>query len=391
MQRDRSLGDALRAFWVSRLVVLCSGTAAAGLLGVRWENAQRYDAGGLTRGFGSFGDVLAAPFARWDAVWFLRIAQDGYDDTRAAFFPLFPLLANGVGLLFGSALVGGIVVSLTALLVALVLLHRLVALDFGRDVAALTVVLVAAFPGAVWFSAVYSESLFLALSVGAVYAARTDRWALAGIAGALAAATRSAGVVLLVPLVVLWWQHSDRRRADLAWIGAVPLGLAAFCGVLALSGQDASAPFSAQEVWYRAFAGPFMAIPDGVAAGVRAIGDLVTGEPRPTTPFDPAALDAMLLVTLVLVLVALAGAVRRLPPAYWLYALAALALPLSFPVEDQPLMSLPRFAAVLWPLHLWFATWLVRRRPLVRRGAVVASLVLLGVTSALVSTWEWVA
>src|SRR3712207_8406205 len=53
--------------------------------------------------------------------------------------PLFPFMARGVGLLFGSALVGGIVVSLTALLVALVVLHRLVALDFGRDVAALTV------------------------------------------------------------------------------------------------------------------------------------------------------------------------------------------------------------------------------------------------------------
>jgi hypothetical protein len=49
--------------------------------------------------------------------------------------------------------------------------------------------------------------------------------------------------------------------------------------------------------------------------------------------------------------------------AYWAYALAALALPLSYPVEGQPLMSLPRFAAVLWPLHLWLALWLVAGAP----------------------------
>ena len=63
--------------------------------------------------------------------------------------------------------------------------------DFGRDVASLCVLLVAVFPGGLWLSAVYSEALFLLLSVGAIYAARTDRWAWAGIAGALAASTRA--------------------------------------------------------------------------------------------------------------------------------------------------------------------------------------------------------
>ena len=375
---------------LSRVVVLVSGVTAVALAGVRDANAEAYDPGGLTRPFGAIGDALVAPFARWDAVWFLEIAHDGYDDQRAAFFPLFPLLARMAGVLTGSTLVGAIVVSLAALLAALVLLHRLVALDFGPDAATLTVVLVALTPGALWFGAVYSEALFLALSVGAVLAARTDRWALAGLAGGLAAATRSAGLLLLVPLAVLWWRQRAPAR-DLAWLGLVPAGLLAFCLVLAATGEDPLAPFSAQDAWNRSFAGPFLGVADGVAAGVRGIGDLVTGEPRPTDPFDPAALDAMLLVALAAVLVATAGAIRRLPLAYWLYAVAALALPLSFPVDGQPLMSLPRFAAVLWPLHLWAALWLLDRAPAVRQAVLGASVAGLAVASWLVATWQWVA
>ena len=68
-----------------------------------------------------------------------------------------------------------------------------------------TLLLLAVFPTAVFFGAPYSESVFLLLAVGAFYAARTDRWAWAGTCAAAAAATRSAGVLLMLPLVMLWW------------------------------------------------------------------------------------------------------------------------------------------------------------------------------------------
>jgi hypothetical protein len=360
--------------------------------GLRDDNARAFDPAGLTRPFGALGDELVAPGARWDAVWFLRIAADGYgaEPDRAAFFPLYPLLVHAGGVLTGSPLVAGIAISLACFLVALVLLHRLVALDFGPDAAALCVLLVAVFPGAVWFSSVYSESLFLALSVGAVYAARTGNWAWAGAAGALAAATRSAGLVLVVPLAVLWWRGA-RRPGDAAWLALVPAGLVAFCAVLAATGLDALAPFDAQEAWLRTFAGPLGAVPDAVVAGWEGVRDLVRGTPPPPAAFDVRWLNAGLLATLVAVVVALAGALRRLPLAYGLYAAAALALPLSFPVDGQPLMSLPRFAAVLWPLHLWLALWLLERGPAARRVAVAISLAGLALVSGEVASWGWIA
>ena len=387
---DPAIADAWRAVWTTRAVVWIAGLLAVAGFGIRDDNAVAFDGDGLTRPFGELGDALVAPAARWDSVWFLEIARSGYDEQRAAFFPLYPLLADVVGFVSGGALLGGLAVSFGCLLAGLVLLHRLVSLDHDREVARLTVLLVAAFPGSLWLSAVYSEALFLMLSVAAVYAARTDRWMLAATAGMLAAATRSIGVLLLVPLVVLWWQ-AGRPRDGWA-LAAVPFGLAAFCLVLGASGQDAFGPFRAQEAWDRSFAGPLGAIPDAVGAAWDGVAALLSGDARPTEPFDPAALNPVLLVVLAGTLLALVGAVRRLPAAYWLFAVTALALPLSWPVDGHPLMSLPRFVAVLWPLHLWLALWLVERRSATARSVVVGGfLVCLAVVSGLVSTWNWVA
>ena len=102
--QDGAVAGAWRALWISRLVVFASGAIAVLAWGVRDRSAQAYDPGGLTRPFGTLGDALVAPGARWDAVWFLRIAEDGYDADRAAFFPLYPLLVKAGGVV----LAGGI-------------------------------------------------------------------------------------------------------------------------------------------------------------------------------------------------------------------------------------------------------------------------------------------
>jgi hypothetical protein len=263
----------------------------------------------------------------------------------------------------------------------------------------------ALFPMSFFFSAVYSESLFLALSVGAIYAARRQRWAWAGALGGLAASTRSAGVVLLVPLVLIYlWDIRrpslrTRRplRADVLWLGLVALGLVAYCAFLALQGLDALAPFHAQEVWFRSFAGPFGGIRDGAVAAVQGTRQLLSGAREPVyftaaggDPLLVARHNVELFAWLVLGTVAVAGALRRLPAAYGAYLLAALALPLSYPVGPQPLMSLPRFLAVLFPLAIWLALWMTgrARRERLVVGAFAAGL---AVYTGIFATWHWVA
>ena len=83
---------AWRAFWASRLIVWAAGLAAVAIFGLSRRRLD-FDQPGLTRPFGDLGDALVAPAARWDSYWFLSIARDGYDGARAAFFPLYPLIA----------------------------------------------------------------------------------------------------------------------------------------------------------------------------------------------------------------------------------------------------------------------------------------------------------
>jgi hypothetical protein len=402
--RDAAFVDAWRALWVSRLLVWVAGVVGVLVFGLS-SRASDFDPSGLTSPFGATGDVLAAPAARWDSVWYLAIAGGGYDGgAREAFFPLYPLLVSIGGVFTGSPLIAGALISTALLGVALVLLHRLVALDFGRDVARNAVLVTALFPMSFFFSAVYSESLFLALSVGAVLAARRERWAWAGALGALAASTRSAGVLLLVPLALLYLYGTARPslrprrlRPDVLWLALVPLGLVAYCAFLGATGHDTLAPFRAQEVWFRSFAGPFVGAWDGVHAGVQGMRQLLSGSRSPVyfpqaggDPFVAARHNVELLTWLVLLVPALLGVLRRLPAAYGAYVVAAVALPLSYPVAPQPLMSLPRFIAVLFPLAIWLALWMtgrVWRERLVLAGFAVA----LAVYTAIFATWHWVA
>ncbi len=404
LARDDAVADAWRALWISRLLVWAAGVAAVLAFGLSGREGD-FDPAGLTAPFGGMGDDLVAPFARWDSVWYLAIVQGGYGDgAREAFFPLYPLAVKVVGAPVGSALVAGALVSLAGLAAALVLLHRLVALDHPRAVARNAVLVTALFPMAFFFSAVYSESLYLALSVGAVYAARLDRWAWADALGALAASTRSAGVLLLVPLamVYLWGVHRPSLRPrrvgpDALWLGLVPLGLAAYCGFLALDGLDPLAPFDAQDAWYRSFAGPFVGVWDGAVAAVQGVRQLGSGAREPVfftaaggDPFVVARHNIELFGWLVLAVPAVVGVLRRLPAAYGAYVLAALALPLSYPVGPQPLMSLPRFLAVLFPLAIWLALWMTGRAWR-ERAALAACAGGLVVYTGLFATWHWVA
>jgi hypothetical protein len=400
-----ALADAWRALWTSRLLVWAAAVVAVLVFGLSGR-AHAFDPAGLTTPFGPVGDVLAAPLGRWDSVWYLAIAGAGYGDgAREAFFPLYPLLVRVAGVPLGTALVGGALVSTALLGVALVVLHRLVALDHDRAVARNAVLVTALFPMSFFFSAVYSESLFLALSVGAVYAARRERWAWAGALGGLAAMTRSAGVVLLVPLALIYLWDVGRPslrarrplRADVLWLALVPLGLAAYCAFLALQGLDALAPFHAQEVWFRLFAGPFGGVWDGTVAAVQGARQLLSGAREPVffkaaggDPLLAARHNIELFVWLVLGAMAVAGALRRLPAAYCAYLLTALALPLSYPVGPQPLMSLPRFLVVLFPLAIWLALWMTGRAW--RERLVVAAFAAgLAVYTGIFATWHWVA
>ncbi len=233
-ERMAALRDVWLACWSSRLLVWIAGSGTVAVLGFG-PVRHAFDPPGVTRGFGWLGDVLAAPVARWDAAWYLVIAHYGYRPEfgaftapRDAFFPLYPLGLRALSDIGLAPVIAGVSLSIGAFVAALYGLHRLTTLEVARlrrapldsrEVARLAVLLTAFAPMAFYFSAIYSESLYLALSVGLFLCARRGRWGTAAILGALASATRSTGVVLILPslLLYLYGPREDRepeRRED---------------------------------------------------------------------------------------------------------------------------------------------------------------------------------
>ena len=444
--------ESWRALWSSRLLVWAAGVGTVVAFGFG-PVRKAFDPPGVTRGFGWLGDLLAAPAARWDAAWYLVIARYGYrpdlgvyTSSRTAFFPLYPLGLRTIAWFGVPAVLAGVLLSVAALALALYGIHRLTTLELARsarpslagdrvaDAARLAVMLTAFAPMAFFFSAVYSESLYLALSVGLFWSARQGRWMWVGVLGALAGATRSTGLVLALPalMIYLYGPRADRPpdfpeerrvrlpaclrppgcalqgvpvrvrpryrlRREALWLGLLPAGVVLYGAYLALSGGDALAPFHAQEVWGRHFAGPYMGVWDGVKAAFEGARQLLSFQRHHVyfpvaagSPFVNAGHNLMLLAFLLAAIPAVVGVVRRLPLAYGAYVIAALALPLSYPVSSQPLMSLPRFLVVLFPLGIWLAAWLTEH-PRAQRPALALSAVLMALFGAQFATWHWVA
>ncbi|HYJ06643.1 MAG TPA: hypothetical protein VEX43_16020 [Chthoniobacterales bacterium] len=208
---------------------------------------------------------------RWDATHYLRLAEKGYTakgDGRFSivFYPLYPWLVRAVAVVCRNYFGAALVVSGLASVCAGLLFRRLVALDQPPKVARLAVWFLFIFPTAYFLHIGYSESLFLALVVGCLLAARTQSWALAGLLGALACLTRVNGL-LLVPTLLLeaWLQYRTTRRFDWRWLWIAAAGLG-FAGYLLLNYRVTGDPFAftaiMEKQWYKKLAPPWLGIRD---------------------------------------------------------------------------------------------------------------------------------
>ena len=416
--RMAALRDCWQALWMSRLLVWAIGIGAVLTLGIAHTGA--YDPPGVTDGFGWLGNLLTAPAARWDGVWFLTIAHHGYAlsgqaAARAAFYPVYPLAMSALGALHVPLVLAGVLVSLVAFAAALYGLHRLTELELGsREAARGAVLLLGLFPMAFYFSAVYSESLYLALSIGVLWSARRGRFALACVLACVAGATRNTGVLLALPIAILYlygpredrppdrpaargWRPRYRVRRDAAALALVPVGMLAFMGAFAVAGGSALLPFHAQGYWHRHLAGPIVGIWQGAVAAFDGLRQLLSMQSTHVyfhaghgNALIGAQHNLIFFLFLCAAVPAIVGALRRLPFAYGAYTVAALIPAVSYPIGYQPLMSLPRFVAVLFPLFMWGGLRL-RDRPRLRTGVrIAAGLCIAGVTAQF-ATWHWVA
>lgn len=355
----------------------------------------------LQPAFGSLGRLLE-PLFHWDGYWYILIADRGYDIHAAAtaFWPLYPLLLKAGYSLFGWPMpILGVILSNLALLGALVVLYRLVRLDYGDAVAGRTVWLLALFPTAFFFSAVYTESLFLLMTVASIYCGRTDRWGRAAAFGVLAALARNTGVLVIIPLGLLliqrygwdlrnWWQ----RGVQVAFVALGPLLYFAF---LQTVWDDPLITLKVQQQWARYQAMPWNTLSTAFQQlNLQWLHDLriapewstLTSSFTRASFAEGGAYD--LFITLLFIPIAL-YALWRIQPAYSLYGLALFILPIFGPSEVHPLMSMPRFVIVIFPFFIALAM-LLRNRWLFG-AALVLSVAQFAVLLIQFGTWFWVA
>lgn len=315
-------------------------------------------------------EVLNLP-VRWDAGWYLGIANVGYKldndsllswrQQNVAFFPAYPLLMRaGARLMGGRTVLAGQLLSLLAFLAALVYLFHLAreALDHRAPAAAMA--LLAAYPFAIFFSAIYTESLFLLSAVAAFYHVHRQEYGRASAWGFLAGLARPNGALLSVPLLVLAWQGwrvsgGGRRLPSLAVAAAPGFGMLLFSAYLfSLTGR----PFAwmeAHRAWGRTYHGLDWSVGEGYRQLVDGFYQTAAAQP----------IDVLNLAATVLALLLVWPIVRRFGLAYGIFVLVNLIPPLF----AGGLISMGRLTSVLFPTFLWLGESI----PASRRPAWIAA------------------
>ncbi len=382
--------------WSRIAIWLAAAFAVLAFEPSRNPRAGLWDDPAYTRDLGLLTDV----WARWDSVWFLRIAEQGYGayPNDAAFFPLYPAMVGGLGrLLLGHYVLAGVLVSLAAGLAAFVLFYRLAEPRLGADGARRALVYLAVFPASFFLQAVYSESLYLLLAVAVFLLAERGRLLEASLVAGLALLTRPSAAALLPALALLAWQARGPR--GLTTLVAAPAVFIAYPLFLWWRIGDALAFTNAQEHWGRELSpvGPLGGLWEGGRAALAGARQLAVGNEgrvywERVTDFEPthvAVVNITAFVFLALFATLTVVAWRRLGAPYGLFCAVSLALPLSFPSEDWPLQSLPRFGLTVFPFFLALAV--LGGRPRAHTAVVATSALFLGVAVTQWALWQWVA
>ncbi len=158
------------------------------------------------------------PFANFDGLRYISIAQEGYGTPNTFYsyslFPLYPLLIKFLSPLFGY-LYSGLFLSHLFLLLSLIAFYRLARLDYSKSVAQKAIMLLLCFPASFFFVSVYSESLFLFLSLTSVYFCRQKKYLFSVLVAALASYTRAAGIFLWLIILVEYLEENKGQIKEI--------------------------------------------------------------------------------------------------------------------------------------------------------------------------------
>jgi len=324
---------------------------------------------------GGWTELVSGVWQRFDTLWYLKIATHGYslEEGSTVYFPLYPLLIRAGGkILWGNYLLAALIISNLAYVGLLFYLYKLTTSLFEEETARRTVVYLAIFPTAFFFLAGYTESLFLLFTLAAFWYARQKRWWLAGILGLLASLTRLQGVILILPLLYLYFKRERQVRPALLALFLIPLGPASF--LLYQNSLGASLFDVYQSHLHAQFVLPW----DNIIATVQKI-------LSPEGTFINVVNLIMTFVFLAMTIISL----RAVPLTYSLYMALTIFVLLWRRTTAQPLVSMSRYVLTLFPAFIIWGRW--GENPWVNRLIIYPSLALLIYLCGQFAIWGWVA
>ena len=204
-------------------------------------------------------------WTHWDSRHYIGIAQDWYTDIgdeqlRLVFFPLYPLLMRWISpFVDGNLFAGGVVISLFCSAAASFLVYDLSYIHFGRQTAGRSLAYFLLSPLSVFLCCVYTEALFICLTICAVWLMRKGHPWLAAICGMLSAFTRMPGVIvsglMIIDLCAKVPKKKANARAAIACLAQVAIVFSGFALYLLVNQQVTGDPFTyliyQRENWYQ--------------------------------------------------------------------------------------------------------------------------------------------
>lgn len=302
--------------------------------------------------------------ARCDSAWYIDIALEGYSfsqdrQSNVNFFPLYPLCMRSLSKIirpftfylpkFEQYIIAGVIISGTSLLLGLMILYRLFQLDVDHKTALVATLFLLSFPTSFFFTAVYTESLFLILSALMFYLARKGKFILSGVTGFFAALTRPVGFLLFLPLAIELYSHFKKQKKSPSVLSFFPpllpiLGLLTFMIFLYIKFKNPLLFLEAAKYWGRGFG--------SVRFPLIMLTSLINNLNYELN-FTPASLMNIILEIgfLIFGVVTSFFAFKKERLSYAIWSL----LSVLFPLTSGALVSQGRYTLVLFPLFLTLA------------------------------------
>ena len=327
-------------------------------------------------------------WANFDGEHYLAIAMFGYKQLEQAFFPIYPALISFFAQPFlsdppsslVSSSVVGLLISNTSFLAALLVLYRLVLIDFSKKIALLTIIILLVFPTSFYFGALYNESLFLLLSLLSFYNARKKRWFLASLFGLIASATRVFGFLLLPSLLFEAILQKEKFK-NWFWILTIPLGLISYMFFQYINFRDPLAFYNLQTLVGEHRQPGITLLPQVYFRYIKMLLTVDIHNPI----YQTIVLE--FITGLLFFILPIIGFIKKIRLSYLFYALVSFILP----TVQGSLSSVPRYVIVLFPSFLILALLISRLKTKIQVSLFLIFIFFLIIEASLFLRGYWIA